>query len=134
MNQKIYQMISSLLAAINNCEKMGNYEWEVIHHEKIEKIVSDHLPSGSGFDGGTSLNFDLSKPERLVFDTAFHHMDSNGYYCGWSHHQVVVKPSLAFGKELRITGLNRNDIKDYIHEVFDHALDAIYPQIDVRAA
>lgn len=134
MQQRIYQMISSLLTAIKNCETSGNYEWEVIHHERIEKAVSDHLPSGGGFDGGTSLNFDLSKPDRLVFDTAFHHMDANGYYDGWSHHQVVVKPNLAHGKELRITGLNRNDIKDYIHDVFDHALDADPYRVDVRAA
>lgn len=134
MNQRIYQAIASLLLAINNCERVGNHEWEVIHHERIEKIVSDHLPSGGGFDAGTSLNFDLSKPDRLVFDTSFHHMNGHGYYEGWTQHQVVVKPSLAFGKELRITGLNRNDIKDYIHDVFDHALDADPNPVDVRAA
>ena len=39
-------------------------------------------------------------------------------------HQIIVTPDLEFGISLRITGLDRNDIKDYLAEVFYCALKA----------
>jgi hypothetical protein len=49
-------------------------------------------------------------------------MTEGGMYDGWTEHTVVVTPSLAFGINIRITGRNRNDIKDYLHDVFHEAL------------
>jgi len=49
-------------------------------------------------------------------------MDENGYYCGWSDHSIIITPSLAFGFDLRITGRNVRDIKDYMAEVFEFML------------
>lgn len=63
-----------------------------------------------------------STPNRIVIDTAFHHMNDGGYYDGWSEHSVIITPSLVWGYEIRVTGRNRNDIKDYIAETFQHAL------------
>jgi hypothetical protein len=125
MNRTVVCAIASRLDAMVNCVKTGNVEWEAKHSETIASLVDQHFPHGSGFDNGTSLNVDHSEPERLVFDTSFHHMDTNGYYDGWSQHTVIVKPSLILGYTLRITGRNRNDIKDYIAEAFRQALDTI---------
>lgn len=121
---KTYQRIALALAAMENCQKSGNVEWHERHKATIEQIVENNFPSGSGFDSGTQFDFDASNQERLVFNTSFHHMDGNGYYDGWTEHTVTVKPSLAFGTMLKISGRNRNEIKDEISEMFDIALNA----------
>ena len=115
---KTYQSIASKLGAMENCRKSGNDEWLNKHEEAIQDIVKNEMPSGSGFDNGTGLNWDKSNPEKLVFETSFHHMNENGYYDGWTAHTVTVTPSLQFGLNLKVTGKNRNDIKSYIHEMF----------------
>ena len=74
------------------------------------------LPSGSGFDSGSKLD-ESSTPNKLVFSTAFHHMDEAGYYDGWTEHKVIVTPTFG-GIDVRVTGKNRNQIKEYISEVF----------------
>lgn len=114
----IYSQIASSFQAYLNCVKNNNTEWRDKHQETIEKLVSDKLPSGSGFNNGTSFDFERSKPERLVFHTSYHHMNENGYYDGWTDHTVIVTPSLAWDFNLRITGRNRNAIKDCIAELF----------------
>lgn len=121
----VVQSIASKLDAMNNCREKGNDEWLAKHEEAIEQLVSQHFPSGSGFDSGTKLYVDHSEPERLVFSTSFHHMDQHGSYDGWTYHDVVVKPSLVFGYTLRVTGKDRNDVKDYIAEAFRQSLDTI---------
>jgi hypothetical protein len=118
---KIYQQIASRLLAMENCRKTGNTEWLEKHEQTINKLVEDHMPSGSGFDNGTHLNYKDSTPNTLVFNTSYHHMDE-GCYDGWTEHTVTVKPSLAFGFDLRISGRDRNGIKDYIHDAFHTAL------------
>jgi len=96
--------------------------WEDRHRETLDTLGSEQMPSGAGIDAGTSLNLDESKPDRLVFNTSYHHMNDVGYYDGWTEHKVIVKPSLAFGITVDITGSNRNDIKDYLVDVFRGAL------------
>ena len=122
MFKPVYQVIASAFQARLNCEKSGNTEWHGRHADRIESLVQELAPSGSGFDNGTSFNMEESKPERLVFDTAFHHMNDGGYYDGWSHHKVIVTPSLVFGFDMRITGQNKRDIKEYMLDVFSEFL------------
>jgi len=45
-------------------------------------------------------------------------MNEHGFYDGWTEHRITVKPSLAFGFELTISGRDRNEIKDYLSDVF----------------
>ena len=80
-SNSIYQVIARALQAQFNCEKSKNpYQsnWETL----IEEIVKQCFPRGSGVDSGTKFNWEKSTPNRLVFDTAFHHMDEGGYYDG----------------------------------------------------
>lgn len=92
--------------------------------ENIESLCRDFMPRGSGFDSGTQFDFDKSKSNRLVFNTEFHHMNSNGYYDGWTSHNVTIKPDLVFGFTIAISGRDRNEIKDYIADAFHHALSS----------
>ena len=121
---KIYQKIAIAFGAYLNCVKSDiRTEWEEKHAEKIEEICKNELPSGSGFDSGTTFDFDKSQKNQLVFHADFHHMDDNGYYCGWSEHTVVVTPDLCFDFNLKITGRNVRDIKDYIAETYNYHLN-----------
>lgn len=99
-------------------------EWRDRWESTIESLVRDHMPSGSGFDSGTTLDMDASHAEKLVFHTSFHHMHDGGYYDGWTEHTITVTPSFQ-GINLRVGGRNRNNIKDYIHETFSFALGRV---------
>jgi hypothetical protein len=118
-------MASAVQARIN-CSRPNivgtiNQEW----FDRWEKIIEDetgNLPSGSGIDSAPKFDFDASTPEKLVFDFGYHHMNDGGYYDGWTDHQLIVTPSLQFGFHLRITGKDRNQVKDYLYETFQSAL------------
>jgi len=49
-------------------------------------------------------------------------MNESGAYDGWTEHKLIVSPSLLFDLDLRITGRDRNGIKEYLHDVFSAAL------------
>ena len=118
----VYQRIAQLVDAYKRCDETDNSTWKVNHAESIGDICYNHLPHGSGFDNGSHVDLGTSKPDRLVICTSYHHMDENGMYCGWSDHNVIVTPSLAHGFDLRVTGRDKRDIKDYIAETFDYML------------
>lgn len=119
----LYRRLASLLGSADRCDAAKNAEWATRHRNTIRDLVKQHMPSGSGFDSGTELDEDASTPEKLVFTTSFHHLNDGGYYDGWTEHKVTVTPSLASGYDLRVSGRDRNGIKDYIAETFGHALD-----------
>jgi len=114
----VAEQIARSLQAMRSCADNGNMTWEHNHLDTIDSIVSNG-PSGSGWDIGTKLCYDTSKPEELVFYGSFHHMDDGGGYDGWTDHNITVKSSLVFGLDIEISGDDRNDIKDYLHEMFD---------------
>ena len=126
---KRYQVIATALAARNNCKASPEGEshpWYEKWTEAIERETGN-LPSGSGIDSGVKFDFDKSTPEKLVFNFGYHHMNECGMYDGWTDHSLIVIPSLQFGFTLRISGKDRNDIKDYLHETFQYALSEEVP-------
>lgn len=136
---KLYQAIASRLSAIVNCNATLDSlssapqacerasEWIDKHTEKIEDLVKENLPRGSGFDSGTKFDFDKSHPNKLVFKADFHHMDDNGFYCGWSEHEVIITPDFVGGFKMKVTGRDRRQIKDYIADTFHHCLNVDLP-------
>jgi hypothetical protein len=125
---KVYREIASLVAAIENCQKSGNTIWEHNHRDRLVSICRECLPSGSGFDSGTAFDMLNSTPEKLVFRTSFHRMDENGCYDGWTEHNVIIRPSLAHEINVTVSGRDRNDIKDYIGQMFYESLTAEVPK------
>ncbi len=125
---KTYQVIARTLGALRRCEQTQetHQEWIDKHSARLEELLGE-FPSGSGFDKGTKLD-DASTSEKLVFDTAFHHMNENGSYDGWTDHQVIVTASLEMGLSVKVTGRDRNDIKSYISECFHQVLAADIPE------
>jgi hypothetical protein len=122
---KLYQMLAQIVDARLRCQRDGNIDWFGKHTHRLFDLMKQYLPSGSGFDNGTKLDLDKSNADKLVFATDFHHMNDTGYYVGWTSHRVVVTPSLGFGFTLRVTGRDKNNIKDYIAESFEMDLNAM---------
>lgn len=137
---KLYREIASTLDAYLRCAETLNEEshkpgsvhptmlelrkeWHAKHAERIYDLVREHMPRGSGVDEGVKIDlWAMTNPERLVFSLSYHHMNGHGFYDGWSDHSVIVKPSLIHEIDVRITGQNRNDIKEYLTELFTNAL------------
>jgi len=130
----LYQVLATLITARANCDKMGNTEWFERHTDKIRDLCREYLPRGSGFDSGTVPLFDQSTADKLVFQCDFHHMDRNGFYAGWSEHRVTVRPSLAFGFVVSVSGRNRDGIKEHISDHFHHLLRLSVDAYITRAA
>jgi hypothetical protein len=118
----VAQRLATLIDARLRCARDGNTEWVDRHTEAIHAITKNQLPSGSGWDSGTTIDLGASTGECLVLFGDFHHMDEHGSYDGWTSHVIRVKASLISGLRLTIAGPNRNQIKDYLHELFDVAL------------
>lgn len=124
MTKPLYQILASTLQTRQNClvsNPMAN-AWKE-HDAAIEQLTADFMPSGSGIDSGTKFNWEESTLNKLVFNTSYHHMNEGGYYDRWTEHKVIVTPSLSAGYDLKITGRDRNQIKDYLAEVYTSALD-----------
>lgn len=107
--------------------KTTNKEWQPQWEEVIDTLV-DMLPSGSGIDRGVKIDFDKSTGEKLVFNFGYHHMDENGYYCGWTEHVLTITPSFLSGFNMKISGPDKNGIKEYLYETFGYSLDQELPE------
>jgi hypothetical protein len=117
----LYRELASLLQAIENCRKSSNLEWHGRHQDRLAKLVSNGMPSGGGIDNGTKLDIDACRPGKLVFTFGYHHMNESGMYDGWTEHVLTVTPSFD-GIDLRISGRDRNQIKEYLYETYHYAL------------
>jgi hypothetical protein len=119
MPKTLVSEISSAVVARRNCQKSGNTEWFANWSDRLTQLA-DMLPHGSGIDSGTKIDLDASHAEKIVLYTSFHHMNDGGYD-GWTEHIVTVTPSFS-SINLRISGRNRNEIKDHLYEMFEYAL------------
>ncbi len=120
----LYQRIASSIEALSNCITSGNKNWQARHEDNANTLTRDFMPSGSGIDCGTKLDVDASLRQmgKLVFTLSFHHMNENGMYDGWTEHKAIVSPSLTSDFDLKVTGRDRNGIKEYLAETLDFAL------------
>ena len=84
--------------------------------EMVARAMKD-APSGSGIDCGTHISAS-STSKQLVFTANYHHMTENGYYDGWTYYTIVVRPSLKYTIEITISGRDRNNVKDYLWDVY----------------
>jgi hypothetical protein len=131
MKAKLYQHLASAVDAMRTCERTNNVKWQEKHMEAIAYIMRNHMPSGAGIDSGTQIDLDKSSGEKLVFDTSYHHMNDSGCYDGWTEHTVTVRADLISGITIAISGRDRNEIKDYLTEVFHTCLTQ---ELDTREA
>jgi len=86
------------------------------------------LPSGSGIDNGTRVT-DVSAA-RVKLECSYHHMNDTGHYDGWTEHVIRVTPTFA-GIDVKVSGPDRNGVRDYLGDVYHHALThPVIPVVD----
>ena len=130
MKQSLYITIATAVGAYHRCYKKQSHEWFDRWSARLEWLAKNHLPSGSGFDCGTSIDAEASTESRIVLHTSFHHMDGGGGYDGWTEHKITLVPSFIGGFDLHISGRDRNGIKEHIAQCFGEMLraDVDYPE------
>jgi hypothetical protein len=101
-------------------EPDGHNGWAERHYHALKEAV-DCLPSGSGIDSAVLLDWERCDGERITVDISYHHMNENGFYDGWTDHSITVRASLIHGLNIKISGRDRNDIKDYLADLFSEA-------------
>lgn len=79
--------------------------------------LNKELPHGSGIDAGCEIDESRSTKNKIVISFGFHHMDENGMYDGWTNHDLIIRPDFD-GFKIKITGRDRNCVKDYLYELF----------------
>ena len=123
---KMIEHLASAVNAYHNGKARGNTEWTNKHSDRVERMCKDVLPHGSGIDSGCTIDLDEcgADGERIVIHTSYHHMNDSGMYDGWTEHAVICKPSFVHTIDLRITGRDRNGIKEYLYDVFRTVLTA----------
>lgn len=110
----------SVKTALDNCVKNANDEWVTRWHERLARLV-ELIPHGSGIDRGPRTWSGVEiKPDAIRFEVGYHHMNEGGFYDGWTDHTVTVRPAFD-GVDVRISGRDRNDVKDHINEVMHFA-------------
>lgn len=127
---KMFQALANVAISLNNPSLTASaLDYQTQRLDQLVKL----LPSGAGFDAGTEFVTVCSGSKRLHFKTAFHHMDEHGGYTGWSEHEVIVTPCLDHtGIEIRVTGKNVNNIKEFILDTFYNALQEDAPKYPVK--
>lgn len=103
---KLYQKIARV-ASQKNTPKKG----------KELNVLQTLLPIGNGIERGCVILL-KSTEKRIVIDTAYWHPETSR----WTEHQVVITPSFEGEINIRITGKNENNVKDYLYDIFHEAL------------
>lgn len=125
--RNLAETIAGLCGARKRCIAANNTDWERNHTAELLRIGDELLPSGSGIDCGTTIDLDASSDEKIVLACEYHHTNDVGYYDGWSSHRITITPSF-MGLNIKISGRDRNLIKDYLYEVYRYCLTQPYQE------
>lgn len=120
----LYMVIARTLLAIRNCQASNNTEWEARHTERLDRLVREYLPSGSGFDSGCKVK-SVGINGRFIVLAPFHCMNSDGFYTGWEDYRIHVYPHLAFGFDIGcLEGKDRDGTLEYVLDTVHECLSA----------
>jgi hypothetical protein len=117
----VIKRIAQLCVAIKNCEERGNTHWEIIHKQTLDDLVKSYLPSGSGFDSGTEVDIVNTTSKKVVLKASFHHM-KEGMYIKWTDHTVTITPDFTRDYDIKISGPNYKEFRDYTYDLFNDIL------------
>lgn len=125
---KLIREIAAVTVALSNCVRTDNWEWHAKHMDVLRNLEG-LLPSGSGFDSGCKVDHDASEENTIVINAPYHHMDADGYYCGWVDWAVIVRPCFIGGFSIEVAAVNGElpDDEDFDAEGFcDYVADTFH--------
>ena len=106
---KLYQKIARVVSQKN--KSLNEIEKELT-------LLKELLPYGGGIESGCVISLESTK-KRIVIITNYWHPN---YSDEWTNHQVVITPSFVGEINLRITGKNKDNVKEYLQDIFREAL------------
>lgn len=72
---------------MSDCQFPRRYtEWKDKSHDEAMRLVKEHMPSGSGWDMGTTFDIVGSGGNRLFFTGSYHHyalLSDSGRFAVW---------------------------------------------------
>jgi hypothetical protein len=104
---KLYQKIARVASQKNTPKKA-----------KELSLLQELLPIGNGIETGCVILLKSTK-KRIVIETIYWHPNDSDE---WTNHQVIITPSFEGEINIRITGKNEGDIKEYLWDIFREAL------------
>lgn len=128
ITQKLIEKIAIFLPSSKHTENT----FDASKENAVDQL-NEYLPSGSGIDCGSKINFCESTRSKIVIDSAYHYMDENGFYSGWFDFVVIatidfvgidVNVKIKRGTNstpLSLSGLNEL-FSDYLSETYHYAL------------
>ena len=119
MAEKLYNTFAYLAA--NYHEPYSPNDAKAERKARADELAEEFLPSGSGFDSGSSFDIEASNGDKLILYTKYHHM-VEGVYTKWTEHKVIVTFSMAYGLIVKVQGSNYRNIRGYIADQFHGAL------------
>jgi len=126
----LYQKLARLIAASFSAFSLGNWTWADNHKDAADQLVFEFMPSGSGFDSGTQIDWNSQeawfqnhkKVDRIYMRTSFHHMNEAGMYTHWTHHALTITAAFD-GFDMHMTkGRADEGFMDYAQDSFNDAL------------
>ena len=110
---KLYQKIARVVSQKNWAKRA-----------KELSLLQELLPNGNGIRGQEGLAEILpeSTKKRIVIYTTYWHPNDSYETSRWTAHQVIITPSFEREINIRITGKNKDNVKDYLHDIFREAL------------
>ena len=115
---KVYQQLARLV----DWNPTGEYLDS--KNKRVEDLVKNYLPSGSGFDGDISID-EKSTDEKIIIRVEYHHMDINGFYDGWSTFKVIITASMAYNYCMQVKG--ESVVRKYFYHVgFDDFVISVF--------
>jgi hypothetical protein len=78
------------------CKNLKSNNNKIQKGEFQERLLTamKSFPHGSGFDGESSVNTDLSTHDKIVIGFDFHPMNEDGYYEEWLRLRLIVSSTL----------------------------------------
>ena len=110
--QKIARVVSQKNKSLNEIEKELALLLVLLPNGNVIGLQRHNLSTVSCI---ISLK---STHKRIVIETAYWHPIIR--QC--TDHQVIIKPSFEGGINIRVTGKNVNNVKEYLHDIFREAL------------
>ena len=106
-----------------NCQwlKTVNENYRDVCESRLDKLEKE-LPSGSGIDCGCKLDREKSGDSKVIITFDYHYMNGDGYYDGWLSFKAVITPTLSGYQEIKITGRDKQGLKDMLFDTFSSCL------------
>jgi hypothetical protein len=120
--ERLYQVLAQYIGTYQRHQAKDDHEGQARWARLAHALFKQYNLFGS-FDA--KLLLEDCTENKIVFEIDFHHMNDNGYWDGWTSHIVRVWPDLSCGFRLTISGVNKHDIKDYLHEVADNMMNTV---------